>query len=134
MPAESKWLVPVKALWRPNTLEPPTVDPELTNLTALQRSAESFRYVALKTEYWISAGGTLREWLRLNCYIALILGIPALFVVPAITFLLTQFTTWTALLVQIAKNLIVFPILAILAVALISAVLSVTKSFISSRR
>ena len=123
----------VKALWRPKPLKPPQVDPELPELNPLQRSAESLRYSTLQTEYWISAGGTLREWFRLNCGVALVLGIPALFVVPIITFLLHQFTTWTGLLVQIAKNLVVFPIIAVLAIALITAVLFVVKFIFASR-
>jgi hypothetical protein len=133
MPNENKWLGPVKTWWRPQPLEPPRVDPELPELNPLQRSAESLRYSTLKTEYWISAGGTLREWLRLNCWVSIFLGIPALIVVPVITFLLNQFTTWTALLVQIAKNLVIFPIIAVLAIALITAVLFVVRFLISSR-
>ena len=75
----------------------------------------------------------MREWLRLNCWVSIFLGIPALIVVPVITFLLNQFTTWTALLVQIAKNLVIFPIIAVLAIALITAVLFVVRFLISSR-
>ena len=127
------WLAPIKTLWQPQPLEPPRVDPELPELNSLQRSAESLRYSTLKTEYWMSAGGTLREWLRLNCIVAVVLGIPAFIVVPIITFLLSQFTTWTALLVQIAKNLVVFPIIAVVAIGLITAVLFAVKFIFASR-
>lgn len=127
------WLAPIRAIWNPSKLESPRVDPLLTELNPLQRSAESLRYSTLKTEYWMSAGGTLREWFKINCCIAVVLGIPALLVVPVVTYLLIQFTSWTALLVQIAKNLVVFPIIAILAIALITAVLFAARFFLFAK-
>ena len=108
--------------WHPAPVGAPKVDPELPVLNDVQRSAEVLRYSLLKTEYWLSPSGTLREWLRLNTVVALILGIPALFVVPLVTWLLSEFVMWSELLVQIAKNLAVFPVLAVLAVAFITGI------------
>jgi hypothetical protein len=116
MPNENKWLT----VWQPKRLEPPQIDPQLPKLNSLQRSVESLRYSILKAEYWLSANGSLREWLRLNCRVVVLLGIPALLVIPVITFLLTEFTTWTALLVQIAKNLVIIAVLAITAVLFVA--------------
>ena len=39
---------------------------------------------------------------------------PALIVVPVVTVLLAQFTTWTDSLVQIAKNFLLFPVIAVI--------------------
>ena len=45
---------------------------------------------------------------------------PALLIVPVVTCLLGQLVTWTELLVAIAKNLAVFPVLAVVAVAILT--------------
>ena len=108
--------------WHPAKVDEPTVDPELPVLNEVQRVAEVFRYSVLSIEWWISPNGALREWLRLNTIVALMLGIPALLIVPPVTFLLAEFVTWTQLLVEIAKNLAVFPLLATLAIAILTGV------------
>ena len=69
--------------WHPAKVEAPKVDPALPILNEVQRSAEVFRYSVLRTEYWLSPSGTLREWIRLNLMVALIIGTPALVVVPS---------------------------------------------------
>ena len=116
--------------WHPAPMEPPKVDPELPILNDVQRSAEVLRYSVLKTEYWLSPSGTLREWVRLNAIVALILSIPALFIVPLVTWLLAEFVTWSELLVQIAKNLAVFPVLAVLGAAFITGILFAARLFL----
>ena len=100
----------------------PQVAPAFTQTDQIQRATEVLRYSVLKFEYWLSPNGNLREWLRWNTSVAIILSIPTLLIVPVITWLLGQFATWSALLVQIASNLIVFPITGILTIALLSAV------------
>jgi hypothetical protein len=45
-------------------LELPGIDPELTRLGAIERTAETLRYSALRAEHWLSPTGLLREWLR----------------------------------------------------------------------
>jgi hypothetical protein len=109
--------------WAPQPLSTPKIDPDLAYLNALQRAAEAFRYTALRAEYWLSPHGTLRECCRLNLKLATLLAAPALLVSPVITSLLYQFSTWTELLVRIASNLVVFPLAAILALALLTGTL-----------
>src|SRR5436190_200688 len=74
--------------WDPTPLPPPQVDPGLAHFTALERSAEVFRYGLNRLEYWISPKGWLRQWLLLNIRMALLLAIPSVLVVPLITFAL----------------------------------------------
>lgn len=118
--------------WRPEVIEPPKVDPDLPALTGVERSAEVFRYSMLSTEYWLSPKGRLREWLRFNAKIASVLIIPMLLVVPLITFTLGQFKTWAELLAATTTSMVLFPLSALLVIALISAIVYACRSF--SRR
>jgi len=113
--------------WQPRPLDPPIVEAELENLDALERSTEVIRYSILSTEYWLSPKGTLREWARFNLKILAVLGIPGLLIVPVVTCLLTEFVTWSALLVEIATNLAVLPSALLLAVLLFSALAFVIR-------
>lgn len=123
------WRKPPSRLWNPQPLQPPQVDRELTRLPPIERSAEVIRYSVLKAEFWISRRGALREWLRINFLGALIIGSPALFIVPIITFLLGQFVTWMAFLALAAWNLVRFIGSVIAAIALITAALAVFSAF-----
>jgi hypothetical protein len=114
--------------WKPEEIRPPTVDPDLPYQTGVERSAEVFRYSVLAVEHWLSPTGCVREWLRFNARIAIILAVPSVMIVPMITYSLTQFTTWTTLLVQTTSNLILFPLSALLMVGLVSAVVFLAKS------
>lgn len=114
----------------PDPVEEPKVHPGLTGMHALERVVEVSRYSISRLEWWLSPGGALREWLRFNLLLGLVLTIPALLLVPVITYVLGQFATWTALLVEIAKNLIVFPLFVIIGIALVSALLTILRQFV----
>ena len=96
----------LKIAWQPAPIHPPEVDPDLTELSGIQRPAEVLRYKILQLEHALSSGGGLRAWLKLNLLVALILVIPALLVIPVITFLLSSFATWTGFLLQAALNIL----------------------------
>jgi len=78
-------------------------------------------------EYWISPGGGLREWARLNLALALCIGIPVLCFAPIITLLLTCFVSWSDSLVHIVTNLLLIPVIALAAVAIITALLTMLR-------
>lgn len=130
----SRWKQTILRYWSPEKIKAPKVDPSLPDLTGVERSAEVFRYSILSTEYWISPKGYLREWFRFNLRIASILIVPMLLVVPIITFALGQFSTWVSLLAATTANMILFPLSALLAVGLISALVYLGKSVVISRR
>jgi len=90
-------------------------------MPALQRCAAVFRYSVLRLEFWTSPGGGLRNWLRLNVGFALLIGIPAVVLVPIISILLGQFTHWSHSLVEIAENLLQFLLLSWVVVAFVTA-------------
>lgn len=94
---------------QPTVVERPTVDPKLESLGAMERAGETLRYTTLRAEHWLSPQGTLREYLRLNLRLALYLAIPAVILTPILTLLLTTAVTWSAILVEIARNLALVP-------------------------
>ena len=118
--------------WNPKELPRPAVDPALSEFTAVERSAEVIRHTVSSFEYWLSPKGALREWIRFNCRIAAFLAVPALLVVPLVTFALRQIHTWIKLIADTTSNLILFPLSALMVVGLIWALLQLTRSI--SRR
>ena len=117
----------IKQSWKPAPIDPPTVDPDLQHLHPLTRSAESIRYSILRIEWWISKGGVVREWLRHNARCAVFLGIPAVMVVPIVTFILFQIVRWTAMLNSITRHLILLPMLALVLVLIVAVVKSILR-------
>ena len=94
---------------QPVEIAAPAVDSRLRQMHPLARAGEVIRYTVLRTEYWLSPRGMLREWLRFNLKIALLLGLPALLLTPFITLLLSSAVEWSAKLAEIARNLVVIP-------------------------
>jgi hypothetical protein len=113
--------------WHPQPLTPPKVHRKLSQLPAGRRIGEVVRYSWLRLEYWISPGGGMREWARLNVALALLIGIPILVFAPIVTLLLTCFVNWTESLVQIVINLLLIPVIGLAAVAIITALLAILR-------
>ena len=109
----------VALAWRPVALSPPTVDPDLENLPVLERVAETLRFTLLSIESAVSPQGGLRAWLKLNFLVAAVLAIPALLIVPVVTYLLSGFSTWTMFISQIASNLLSTAVSALLIVIVV---------------
>lgn len=101
---ESRVLAVSRFLWNPAPLPPPVIDPDLEQLSWPERVAELSRYGLLGAEYWLSQGGTLREWLRLNLWAAIVLTVAAVLLVPPVTAVLKGAAEWTALLGEILEN------------------------------
>ena len=108
-------------------IEPPKVDPELEDLDPATRSAEVIRFSLLSLEWWLSPNGTLREWFKLNGKISSILLIPAVMVMPLVTFILWQCAKWMGWLVSIAGNLILFPLIGIAGIGIALVVVAILR-------
>lgn len=93
----------------PVEIAAPTIDPHVRRMSRLVRASEILRFTVLRVEHWLSPGGTLRECVRFNVKLALLLGIPAVLLTPIITLLLTSAVEWSAKLAQIARNLALVP-------------------------
>ncbi len=105
----------------------PTVDPNFQRMNGLQRAAESFRYVLLRWEHWVSPRGDIREWLRRNSYASAWLLIPAIFVMPIVGLILWQVIGLLSMFASIAAKLIVLPVLVLCAYVAIRIVAAVFK-------
>jgi hypothetical protein len=119
--------------WNPTPLRQPKVDPDLESLRPLTRSAESIRYSILSFEFWLSPDGQIREWVKNHTRLAAVLSIPAFLVVPIITFALWQIVSWAAALISITGNLIIFPMLLLLAVVGLVITIQLLKALFGSR-
>ena len=105
----------------------PMVNTSWQQLNGLQRATASFLYVLLRWERWAFPRGDIREWLRHNTRVGALLLIPALFVMPAVGFILWQLTGWLTMLTSIAGRLIVLPILVLVAFVVIRIVVAFFK-------
>lgn len=94
------------AAWTPTPIPMPQIDPQLDELTMLQLIAEVCRYLCLRLEYAVSSGGTLRAWVRVNLLVLLTGIVPALLVVPLLTLLASEFTSFTGYLLLASRNLL----------------------------
>jgi hypothetical protein len=98
----------------------PMVNKNLSKLDALSRSAECFRYFLLSLEFWLSPNGDVREWLKHNVLLFILLIIPAILVMPVIGLILWQFTGWLSMLTAIAGKLMLI-LLALLVFRIVVA-------------
>jgi hypothetical protein len=90
-------------------LNPPLVDPKLTSLTPLERAAEVLRYSVLRAEYWLSPDGAMRHRVRFALRLWIYVMIAAL-IVPAVTAVIQHLTGWTAMSVEIVRNIAQIPL------------------------
>ena len=120
-------------VWQPKAIERPRIHRAFLTLPAIERSAAVLMHSLLKAEHWLSPNGRLRQWVRLNILAALFIGVPALIVVPIVTYLLGQFATWTLCLAQAAKNLVLFIAYALASVAMISGAVMFVRSRMRKR-
>lgn len=95
--------------WSPREIARPRVEPDLSRLGPVERSAEVIRYSLCRAEYWISPNGWLREWFRINLWAAVVLGIPAILVAPISSYLLTQVVSGTGQMAEVAQHLSQLP-------------------------
>lgn len=108
----------IRQHWKPRQGQPPKVAPDLAEMCSVERSAEVTRYSFLSLEWWLSPNGTLREWLRLHSKLGCLLLIPALLILPLITFVIQQIAGWVAFLGGIAMHLILIPLALLLALVI----------------
>jgi hypothetical protein len=111
--------------WQPTPVQPPTVHPEFTKMSALERAAEALRYTIFCCEIWISPSGGMREWLRHDLRLGICLFIPVSLVVPVISVLLEQVTSWVSMLTTIFSRLIMLPVLVLLVLVVIRIVAAI---------
>ena len=104
-PSKPGALPEVRKLWSPRPLSKPAIDPALRYLGWWERSAEVIRFTVLCLEHWLSQSGTLREWLRLNLWVAAVLVAAAILIIPSITAVLEGAAEFTGLFGKIVENM-----------------------------
>jgi hypothetical protein len=90
-------------------LSPPRIDPQLTRLTPLERAAEVLRYSFFRAEYWLSPNGAMRQRIRFAVWLWVYVMVAAL-IAPGITAVIQHVTGWTAMSVEIVRNIAQIPL------------------------
>jgi hypothetical protein len=72
-------------------LKRPVIDRDFEDLPLIERVSEAIKYNALCLEYSISPKGGLRQWLKINLSLLLLLGIPIFIFVPLATYVMSGF-------------------------------------------
>ena len=87
-------------------IEKPTIADDFHDLSVLQRVTESIRYNVFCLEYFLSPKGGLRQWIKINVSLLLLFGIPILFFVPLVTYLMSGLATMSELLLDMSGFLL----------------------------
>lgn len=71
-------------------LDPPAVNSQMVKQPWFVRSSETIQYTVRRLEYALSPSGRLRQWLKLNLLIAVVLAVPLLLFLPLLAFAFGQ--------------------------------------------
>lgn len=111
----------------------PHVDQDLPILTGLERAAEVVRFTAHKFEHWVSPKGSLREFIRFNVRVALMLAIPVLTVAPLVTLAIKQIQVWVSLLTHTFSGFVLFPLSVVLSIMMALGMIYIIRSLLDLR-
>ena len=93
----------LQCLWKQERIERPIPDLELTPDSWVERGAEVVGWWIARLEFWLSASGWLRAWLRLNLFLSVLLMIAGLLLLPPAERVLRQLAQsshWVAAVVH----------------------------------
>ncbi|MCB1132631.1 MAG: hypothetical protein KDN05_16005 [Verrucomicrobiae bacterium] len=80
----------LRRLWKQEPLDRPTANLELTPDSWVERGAEVLGWSLARFEYWLSASGWLRAWLRLNLLVSIVLTSAGVLLLPPVAQILEQ--------------------------------------------
>lgn len=115
----------LRRLWKQESLRPPRRDLELTQESWIERGGEVVGWWLACLEYWLSASGWLRAWLRLNLIVGLALGVAGMLLLPAAARVLEQLALSSGAAAQVAEDVFTVvrglpPVVVSLAVVLLA--------------
>lgn len=93
----TKWLSFAQA----HPLIHPTVPEEFFRVSAWRRSIHAILYCILSLEHWIAPAGWIREWVRLNILVVILIGTAVLLIGPVIQAALDSLLEWADAALQI---------------------------------
>ena len=91
-------------LWRPRPVPRPLLPLDFERLGGFQRGVEALLYAIARLERWLSPGGGLRAWLRLNLLAGLALSASAVLVLPAARHVILELVDWTGMADTVAAH------------------------------
>ena len=94
-----------RRVWNPLPVSKPVITTDLEHLDWPERSAAVVAHSILSMEFWLSSGGWVREYIRLSLWIAVVLIVAAVLVIPPVTAVLEGVRDWTALMSATTANI-----------------------------
>ena len=94
-----------RRVWNPAPILKPVITTDLEHLDWPERSAAVVAHSILSMEFWLSSGGWVREYIRLSLWIAVVLIVAAVLVIPPVTAVLEGVRDWTALMSATTANI-----------------------------
>jgi hypothetical protein len=94
-----------RRVWNPAPILKPVITTDLEHLDWPERSAAVVAHSILSMEFWLSSGGWVREYIRLSLWIAVVLLVAAVLVIPPVTAVLEGVRDWTSLLSATTANI-----------------------------
>ncbi len=116
------------ACWKPVPVPEPKKPQNIEKYGFLGRAALSLQYSFLQLEYAISRGGRLREWAKLNVLLGIIIGIPALIVLPMLSLAVAGICAISLSLLATVKAIFYIILYALASAALVTAAGMFVKS------
>jgi hypothetical protein len=104
-PPARRMLGLARRVWNPAPIPKPVIPTDLGHLDWPERTAEVVVHSILSVEFWLSSGGWVREYIRLSIWIAVVLLVAAVLVIPPVTAVLEGIRDWTALLSTTVANI-----------------------------
>jgi len=86
-------------------LEKPVIEKDFRNISHIERITESMRYNILCLEYSISPKGGIRQWIKVNLALFILIGIPLLIFTPLITYFIGSVAEISELLFNASQYL-----------------------------
>ena len=120
--------------WNPQPLTKPRVIAELSRLRFLERASVALAYQVVRLEYTLSPAGQLRAWAKVCLKTGIVLAVPAVLIVPVITFILAGMATWGAYVAAVALNLLLTLVYVMSIAAILSGVFCVVRAKANRRR
>jgi hypothetical protein len=103
-PPDPRHLDELGQLWKQEPIHPPRRDLELTPDSWVERGGEVVGWWIAQLEYWMSASGWLRAWLRLNLIVAIVLSIAGFLLLPAVSQVLEELAKTSQSITSVVEN------------------------------
>ena len=94
----------------------------------------SIRFGILKLEYFLSPGGWLRAWFKVNLLLGVILAVPVVLIMPVLTAFMAGVATVSLYLYQTAYNILMALVCLAAILIILTVILNVARATVNNKR